>query len=169
MRIVGGFAKLRELFMEGTRITDAGLEDVGRLSQLQCLDLATTRVNDAGLARLTGLRKLTELNLRETRVTDAGVAHLAGLTSLESLDLSGTKVSDNGMVYLKGLSRLQPRPPRCPNYRPWPGERRRAGGSRVPHAEWDRCDRRGASARRGVARPPAVVSGLNEGHGRRLG
>ena len=44
--------------------------------QLQILDLDGTRVTDAGLEDLTGLTQLATLDLSDTRVTDAAVAKL---------------------------------------------------------------------------------------------
>ena len=42
-----------------------------------------TKVTDAGLADLKGLKRLTHLYLCDTGVTDAGLAHLKGLTELQ--------------------------------------------------------------------------------------
>ena len=60
-----------------------------------------TKVTDAGLADLKGLKRLTHLYLCDTGVTDAGLAHLKGLTELQRLDLIGTTVTDTGVADLR--------------------------------------------------------------------
>ena len=62
--------------LEGTSVTDAGLEPLGALTGLYFLNLNETRVSDAGLEHLKGLTLLTELQLKGTRVTDEGVKKL---------------------------------------------------------------------------------------------
>jgi hypothetical protein len=127
---------LRELVLERTPISNAGLEAVGRLRTLHALDLEYTPVNDAGLAHLKGLTGLRKLNLANpyrdnpgvssaalshlkgmtrleslalgrTRVDDAGLAHLKGFTHLRSLRLDNTNISDAALVHLRGLTRLE--------------------------------------------------------------
>jgi len=89
-----------------TKITDAGLEHLKRLTQLQSLNLTGTQITDVGLVYLKGLTQLQSLNLKSTQITDAGLVHLKGLTQLSWLDLSETKITDAGLVHLKGLTNL---------------------------------------------------------------
>ena len=63
-----GFARLRELYLGGTKVTDAGLEHLKDLPELQTLDLSGTEVSDVGLEHLKGLRHLRTLDLSSTRV-----------------------------------------------------------------------------------------------------
>ena len=93
--------------LHGTKVTDAGLENLQDLPQLQSLVLFNTQITDAGLAHLKGLTKLRGLSLDTTKVTDAGLIHLKGLTQLQSLGLTHTKVTDAGLVHLKGLAQLR--------------------------------------------------------------
>ena len=90
-----------------TKITDAGLANLKRLTKLQFLRFAATNVTDAGLEHLTGLTELQSLYLDETNITDAGLGHVKALTQLQWLSLGGTKVTDAGLVNLKALTRLQ--------------------------------------------------------------
>ena len=76
----------------------------GGLAGLQTLWLNDTKVTDAGLAHLQGLAGLQELRLERTQVTDAGLAHLAGLTELLNLLLAETQVTDAGLAHLRGLT-----------------------------------------------------------------
>ena len=62
--------------LKGTRVSDAGLVHLQRLTQLVELNLDNTQVSDAGLVHLQGLTQLRWLSLHETRVSDAGVAEL---------------------------------------------------------------------------------------------
>jgi hypothetical protein len=102
-----GLTGLRTLTLYNTRITDAGLEPVSRLSHLQALHLSDTAVTDAGLQQLRGLTELRDLGLNRTRVTDAGLAQLKGFTNLSSLALDGTRITDEGLAQLKGLRHLK--------------------------------------------------------------
>ena len=80
---------------------------------LQYLQLSGTRVNNAGLAhikRLTGLRVLW---LYDTQVSDAGLVHLQGLTGLRVLNLRSTLVS------VGGVDALQQALPQCEFRRAW--------------------------------------------------
>ena len=79
--------KLKEIYLAGTQITDAGLRNLARATQLKTLALSlrvggfespslTCQVTDAGLAHLSGLKGLEELHIDGTQITDAGLAHL---------------------------------------------------------------------------------------------
>jgi hypothetical protein len=106
-RLTKEFTQLRELHLDGTPITDAGLKHLEGLRQLQILELEYMRVTDAGLEHLEGLRQLQGLGLEYTQVTDAGLEHLKGLKQLQTLGLTGTKVTD------EGVARLQHALPKC--------------------------------------------------------
>jgi mono/diheme cytochrome c family protein len=90
-----------ELNLAGSKVTDAGLEQVGKLANLRRLHLEKTAVTDAGLAHLKNLANLEYLNLYGTAVTDAGLANLAGMKNLRSLYLWQTKVTPDGAAALK--------------------------------------------------------------------
>jgi hypothetical protein len=94
-------------FHVGTKVTDAGLVSLKRLTQLQTLDVFDGDVTDDGLKHLTGLSHLQTLNLSRTQVTDAGLKDLKALTQLQTLDLSDTQVTNAGLEDIKGLSQLQ--------------------------------------------------------------
>jgi hypothetical protein len=70
------------------------------------LTLTDTRITNAGLAHLERLSSLRYLSLQDTSVTDAGLAHLEGLPNLQEVDLDGTKVTDAGVTELR---RTQPK------------------------------------------------------------
>ena len=96
----------KAVFLENSKVTDAGLVHLAGLTQLQVLSLKTARVTDAGLVNLKGLTQLHYLDLRGTNVTGTGLEHLKGLTRLKWL-LMSSPVTDAGLVHLKGLPGLQ--------------------------------------------------------------
>jgi internalin A len=97
---VGNLGRLEDLCLEGSSVSDTGLERLEGLSRLRRLNLDYTRVTDAGLAHLRGLSGLEHLDLFEAPVTDGGLAHLEGLTKLRWLSLSNTEATDAGMQAL---------------------------------------------------------------------
>lgn len=115
--------QLKELHVDGTPITDAGLAHVSGL-RLKSLSLSSTAVSDDGLSSLQDMRSLETLNLGDTRVTDAGLAKLHGLTSLKNLNLLDTKVTNSGVNALRNaLPGLEIEHESTPlkKSRPWPG------------------------------------------------
>src|SRR5262249_4307137 len=80
--------------LHGTRITDAGLEQLRSFNKIQILNLYNTKIGDAGLAHVAGLTSLTTLYLNYTPVTNAGLVHLKGLVRLQQLGLYHTQVTD---------------------------------------------------------------------------
>ena len=66
------------------------------MTGLEHLYLDNTRVGDAGVAHLTGLTRLQSLYLANTRVTDAGLAQLrgAGFRSDQRIGLSLVRAGD---------------------------------------------------------------------------
>jgi Leucine-rich repeat (LRR) protein len=94
--------KLKQLFLEGTKLTDDGLLLVGRLKALEELDLSRLEgISDEGLAALAGLKNLNVLHLSGSPISDAGLAHLRGLKQLQSLETTGTKVTPEGLQKLQ--------------------------------------------------------------------
>src|SRR5262249_899692 len=66
--------------LEGSKVTDAALRQVGELRNLRELHLDSTGITDAGLKELAPLGQLRELHLINTKVTDAALKHLGTLT-----------------------------------------------------------------------------------------
>ena len=104
---IKGLTQLWSLYLNGTQVTDAGLENLKGLTQLQGLHLGGTQVGDAGLEHLKGLTQLQWLNLDGTKISDMGLENLNRLTQLQGLYLSNTKVSDAGLENINGLTQLQ--------------------------------------------------------------
>jgi hypothetical protein len=71
-------------------VTDAGLEQLAKLSQLQTLDLSDTDVTDAGLLRLHGLTQLRSLNVRNTKVAKAGMSKITAALPQLRIEVDGS-------------------------------------------------------------------------------
>ncbi len=91
------------LDVSGTKLSDAGLENVKNIEGLKALDLTLTLVGDDGILHLETSETLEVLSLAGTNVTDKGLGKLEGLKVLRTLDLSGTRVTDEA---LEGIAKL---------------------------------------------------------------
>jgi uncharacterized membrane protein len=85
-----------------SKVTDAGLATIVKMTNLERLHLENTAITDAGLAQLAGLGKLEYLNLYGTKVTDAGIAALAANKALKKLFVWQTGVTKEGAKKLEG-------------------------------------------------------------------
>jgi hypothetical protein len=94
------------VFLDGTKITDASLEHLKEMIGLSLLVLSGTKITDAGLEHLKELTSLTSLRLYEPQITDTGLVHLKGLTSLTMLQLHDMQITDAGLEHLKELTSL---------------------------------------------------------------
>lgn len=65
------------------------------------LSLEGTRVTDAGMQHLSQLPALNELILRETDVTDEGLVHLYGLSNLKHVALEDSRTTWRGITKLR--------------------------------------------------------------------
>lgn len=82
--------------LKNSKITDAGMKQIGRMLELERLHLENTEITDGGLSHLTRLAKLNYLNLYNTKVSDDGLGALYGLRSLRKLYLWQTDVTIDG-------------------------------------------------------------------------
>jgi hypothetical protein len=83
------------------RVPTVEEEDRHGAINLTMLYLEGTKVTDAGLVHLEGLNQLEAVNLNNTKVTDVGIEHLHGLTKLRFLWISGTQVTNAGREKLR--------------------------------------------------------------------
>lgn len=94
---------LTELRLEGSTVDDAGLRALRPLAgTLSSLYLNDTRVTDAGIAHLAGFEDLSWLELERTRVTDASVPTLVAFPKLRLLELKGTATTAGGHAKVQG-------------------------------------------------------------------
>ena len=96
------------LNLEGTRISDAGLQ---QLSDLKLVGLnleLCPQVTDEGLRHLRPLKRLRTLILAETGVTNAGLKHLAENPSILSLELELCDgITDDACEILGSMTQLR--------------------------------------------------------------
>ncbi len=90
-------------FSSRSKLSDSDLECLAPFSQLERLYLQNTKVTDAGLVHLTGL---TELDLSGTLVSDVGIVTLKCLSQLREIKLQNTKITDASLLGLQGQSQL---------------------------------------------------------------
>ena len=93
--------KLTFLYLDATKITDAGLKEVAKLQKLEALVLDHTKITDAGLKEVAKLKRLKTLGLWNTKITDAGLKDIAKLKQLTELYLTDTQVTKAGVAELK--------------------------------------------------------------------
>lgn len=75
LAVYGG--KIRGLYLGGSGLTDAGLEELTCLKDVDDLDLQSCfYITDQGIAHLTKLAKLRELDVRDTRISPRAIAEL---------------------------------------------------------------------------------------------
>ncbi|GMH32349.1 hypothetical protein BSKO_00183 [Bryopsis sp. KO-2023] len=101
---------LQTLRLDDAKITDSGLQTVGKLSTLTTLSLnSCVLVGNGGLAALAALRNLKSLDVCWCyRITDEGLRSISQFPNLRVLDLTHLhNISDRGVADLGGLSMLE--------------------------------------------------------------
>ena len=93
---------LQRLILEGTRITNIGLESIGELNQVYYLNIANTDVTAEGFRSLQGLSELFHLRLDGTQIK--GIIHLSDIKSFVWIDLSKTQTTDGQLQHLVPLA-----------------------------------------------------------------
>jgi Leucine-rich repeat (LRR) protein len=106
LKALPGLSSLRALDLSYCeKITDAGMQYLGRHKGLETLDLTRARVTD--IQPLAQLTKLRALNLTESNITDAGLKGVTGMSALENLRLWNTKITDMGGRELRQVRTLR--------------------------------------------------------------
>jgi hypothetical protein len=105
---LGAFPKLRTLgLIGGQKLTNKGLEHIGKLTSLERLEIRNEKLTDEGLKHLARLPKLKYLFLWDVRLNKENSAALEGLQSLEVLELRSVRGSSEALTSLKKLARLK--------------------------------------------------------------
>ena len=107
LETIAGLPALRDLNLNFTSVSDRNLKSLSRLTRLTRLSLAGTLVEGTALGELAGLAHLDDLDLNSSRLTDAGMPHLSRLAHLRRLALSNTDVSDAGLEPLAAAANLE--------------------------------------------------------------
>jgi hypothetical protein len=105
---LAAFPNLRKLgLIGGQKLTDKGLEHIGKLRALEYLSLRNEVVTADGLKHLARLPNLKTLHLWGLPLTKENATALAGCPALERLELRSVTVSPEAVTPLKGLPRLK--------------------------------------------------------------
>lgn len=107
MKDVGKFQELIVLRMLALSVKDDGAKELAALKNLQELDIRVTDIGAAGIKELAGLKKLEKLAMNGRLVTDDVAEQVAKLAPLKELELSGTVMSGAGVKHLAGLKNLK--------------------------------------------------------------
>ncbi len=130
--LVSKTKNVRSIVLEGTTISDKGLEHLKGMPTLRHISLyGCKNITDNGVAALRECRQLDRISLSETPITDAafegafswpdlyhldvkttqfsdvGLAHLAKNHLLNRLEVDATKITDKGLDALAGNRNLQ--------------------------------------------------------------
>lgn len=112
LKLFLGHKGMRQLNLNWTRLTAAGVCELKAFPDLESLSLERVPLDEAAAAVLGGLKKLERLDLSSPTVDDAVAAKLVGCTKLQTLNLLGTAVTPTGLQALaplnKTLTRLTP-------------------------------------------------------------
>lgn len=100
--------RLRRLFFNTCRISDAELASLKRITGLRQLTLLeegksanSSRFSEAEFREIGNLQALEELHLARLHVSDAAAAHLARIANLKTLQLSYCQISEQALVDLQ--------------------------------------------------------------------
>jgi Leucine-rich repeat (LRR) protein len=114
MAIIGGFADLELLKVDGRNITDRGFAHVANLKELSLLEMPGVRITD--LAPVADLVQLDLLVLAPARATSersvsrpagpSSLAPLRRLTNVTQLILGDTQIEDRDLAVVAGLPKL---------------------------------------------------------------
>lgn len=107
LRAVTRFRRLEVLLLDGTGVTDAGLDELCAIPSLRVLSLSDTGVTDRGTPAMASSPVLEELLLYGTEVTDDGLAAFAEHPTLMVLDIRKTRVRGDGIRHLTGMPSLR--------------------------------------------------------------
>jgi len=103
--------KLEKFNIGGSKVDDAGMAGIGKVSQLKDLTIRHVHISSVGFAnfgKITGLKQMTYSAGFHIRVTEADLQKLTGLKELQDLTLSEMVLTyDGGLAYLKPLQQLK--------------------------------------------------------------
>jgi formylglycine-generating enzyme required for sulfatase activity len=95
------FPDIIDLHLDGTDVTDRGLEHLRKWTLLGCLLLHDTAIGDAGAEQLALVPTILSFGLEGTRITDQGAARIASAhRRMQGIELSRTQISDAALKTL---------------------------------------------------------------------
>ena len=98
--VIGGLRNLHTLVLDNTRVSDGFLTGAQNLSNLQRLYIGKTRITSRGIDRLHEFPALTVLSVRMLAVSNKDVESLIRISKLECVYLTNTTITDSGVMKL---------------------------------------------------------------------
>ncbi|MBN2723379.1 MAG: hypothetical protein JXR95_04845 [Deltaproteobacteria bacterium] len=99
--------KLRNLDIEGTGVTEFGMDELKNIRTLEKLNISFLALSPEILGYLRKLPRLVSLTMRNSNLTTKSLKRIGKLETLKELDLSGSKIDDSVTVELGKLKNLQ--------------------------------------------------------------
>ncbi len=107
LEAISGLPTLMSLSIDDTEIGDDAMESVGKHANLKRLYMANTKITDSGIEKLSGLSVLLGIGVEGTGVTDTTVEHLSKMSALKEVRLGDTSITNAGASKLGALKNLQ--------------------------------------------------------------
>lgn len=107
LALVRNCSQLRELLIEQSSISDAGIGQLAGLPELEHVRIRGGHVGDDGLKHLSQFKTLRFLNLPQADLSDESLQVLIELPKLELLRFGSPRVTDAGMESVAKLSHLR--------------------------------------------------------------
>lgn len=101
-----GFAKLQDINLAGTKITNRAVVILSAIDTLKLLNISYTLVNDEGLKNIARNQDLEVLSVSGTRITDGAVDDIVALSNLKVLSLENTDITDDALEDLEDAEDL---------------------------------------------------------------
>ena len=105
-RLISEMTSLRELRLENTNITAAGITDLAKL-KLEHLNFDYNSTDDESLKAIATIDTLKELHLHGSQATATGYAELAALKELKFLSAGNGSLSDAGLKSWSAMNALE--------------------------------------------------------------
>jgi Leucine-rich repeat (LRR) protein len=107
VEVLQRFKGLTKLDLQGTLLTEAGIEALASLPQLTTLDLSDLSIRTEGLRALKKLPMLQSLVLTGIKLNEQKVIALSELEHLRELDLSDSDLNDEGLQHFVSMTKLK--------------------------------------------------------------
>ncbi|MCY2964975.1 MAG: protein kinase [Planctomycetota bacterium] len=99
---------IEQLILIGCKLTDSGLENLGKLPKIRVLNLSgMMAISDLGMRHLKSLEHLEDLTLNQVAFNGEGLAHLSHLSRIRRLNLDYTRVSGPALRHLESFKNLE--------------------------------------------------------------
>lgn len=102
------FPNLRSATFTNTNLNDKGLALVSNCSKIDNLNLQGTEITNEGIQYLQNLYTLRYLRLKDNlQLTDECVPYLIGLENLENIEIQETSITENSLKKLTALKYIE--------------------------------------------------------------